>query len=214
MLIQAKQGESILDLAHRILLRNHLTDEIATPISRAILRATLECIRRNPDSRHISLSLETQTSSSEQVVAKKRKLDDGESTKASLKKNKSTSTTKSADSHCLLPSLPLSLLKKPLSPYFRHSAKSPRTLTMSLELDCFHMQIPVLIKRKSKVLFTSQWQVSRRSQPTPVYEPSQELDARRQFPLPDVQGPQTHQRRFIDLYEYKGAHIKKKIQRC
>ena len=46
----------------------------------------MECTGRNPDSRHISLSLETQTSGSEQVVAKKHKLDDGESTKASLKK--------------------------------------------------------------------------------------------------------------------------------
>jgi hypothetical protein len=31
--------------------------------------------------------------------------------------------------------------------------------------------------------------------------------------LPDVQGPQTHQRRFINLYEYKGANIKKKTQK-
>jgi hypothetical protein len=54
-------------------------------------------------------------------------------------------------------------------------------------------------------LSTSQWQVDRRSQLTPVYEPSQELD---------VQGPQTHQWRFINLYEYKGVHIEEKTQKA
>jgi hypothetical protein len=71
---------------------------------------------------------------------------------------------------------------------------------MSQELDLLSHANARLNQEKSKILFTSQWQVSRRSQLTPVYEPSQELDARRQLPLPDAQGPQTHQRRFINLY--------------